>query len=180
MVQVGPGFTDEYPDAEPTSTEAFATLARAGHVALAEVEARVDATFGIKQVVATALFTIDGADRPLTPSEIGERMIIPSATMTATLDTLERLGWVHRLPNPEDRRSLLIEITEAGRAAADQMLPGIRQLELRAMSVLDEDERRQLLGLLGRVLDEMAAIEREPVQPLEGRRNRPKRDPATP
>ena len=174
-MQVGPGFTDEYPDADPTSTEAFATLARVGHVALAEIEARVDATFGIKQVVATALFTIDGADRPLTPSEIGERMLIPSATITSTLDALERRGWVRRLPNPDDRRSLLIEITDDGRAAADQMLPGIRQLERRAMSALDEGERRQLLDYLRRILGELAAIEAEPTEPLAGRRNRPDR-----
>ena len=174
-MKVGPGFTDEYPDADVASTEAFATLARVGHVTLAEIDVRVDATFGVKQVVATALFTIDGADRPLTPSEIGERMLIPSATLTATLDTLERQGWVQRLPNPEDRRSVLIEITDEGRSAADQMLPGIRQLERRALSVLNKTERRQLLGFLERILGELAVIETEPIEPLNGRRTRPDR-----
>ena len=49
--------------------------------------------------------------------------------MTATLDLLEHRGWIRRIPNPDDRRSTLIEITPDGRAAADQLLPGIRTLE---------------------------------------------------
>ena len=38
-------------------------------------------------------------------------MLVASATMTATLDLLERRGWIRRIPNPGDRRSVLIEIT---------------------------------------------------------------------
>ena len=49
--------------------------------------------------------------------------------MTATLDLLERRGWIRRVPNPDDRRSVLIEITPDGRAITDQLLPGIRALE---------------------------------------------------
>ena len=46
--------------------------------------------------------------------------------MTATLDLLEHRGWIRRAANPDDRRSVLIEITPDGRAIADQLLPGIR------------------------------------------------------
>lgn len=83
----------------------------------------------MKQTVATALAVIDGADEPLTPSEIGDRILVPSASITSTLDNLERRGWVRRVPNPDDRRSLLIEITDEDRAIADQLLPGIRRVE---------------------------------------------------
>ena len=43
--------------------------------------------------------------------------------MTATLDLLERRGWIRRVPNPADRRSVLIEITPEGRATTDQCSP---------------------------------------------------------
>ena len=125
-MKVGADFTTEYPDGEPTATEAYATLCRVGDVLLAELEQRIEATFGVKQVAATALAVIDGAERPLTPSDIGDRILLPSASITSTLDGLERRGWVRRVPNPEDRRSLLIEITPEGRTTADQLLPGIR------------------------------------------------------
>ena len=48
---------------------------------------------------------IEGADEPLTPSQISERVVAASATTTATLDLLERRGWIVRQPNPADRRS---------------------------------------------------------------------------
>jgi len=174
-VKVGADFTTEYPDGDPSSTEAYATLCRVGDVLLSELEQHVEATFGVKQVVATALAVIDGADRPLTPSEIGDRILLPSASITSTLDQLERRGWVRRVPNPDDRRSLLIEITDDGRATADQLLPGIRRLERRALSCLTAKERAQLLGFLTKVLAQAAEIEAEPIEPLSGRRNRPTR-----
>ena len=177
VVKVGDDFTAEYPDGDPTSTEAYATLCRVGDVLLSELEQHVEATFGVKQMVATALAVIDGADEPLTPSEIGDRILLPSASITSTLDNLERRGWVRRIPNPADRRSLLIEITDEGRATADQLLPGIRQLERRALDVLTPRERTQLLGMLGKVLARAAEIEQQPIETLSGRRNRPSRRP---
>jgi DNA-binding MarR family transcriptional regulator len=146
-----------------------------GDVLLRELETHIEATFGVKQVVATALAVIDGAEEPLTPSEIGERVLLPSASITSTLDILERRGWVRRVPNPEDRRSVLIEITTEGRATADQLLPGIRTLELKALSALTERERAQLLTMLAKVLGRTAEIEAQPIEPLSGRRNRPSR-----
>ena len=175
MVRVDPDFTSEYPDGDPISTEAYATLCRVGDVLLAELEQRIELTFGVKQVVATALAVIDGAGRSLTPSEIGERVLLPSASITSTLDTLERRGWVRRVPNPDDRRSLLIEITPEGRRTADQLLPGIRTLERSVLSALTKSERTQLLALLGKVLARTAEIENEPVEALSGRRIRPAR-----
>lgn len=174
-MKVDADFTTEYPDGDPTSTEAYATLCRVGDVLLTELEQHIEATFGVKQVVATALAVIDGAERPLTPSEIGERILLPSASITSTLDNLERRGWVQRVPNPDDRRSLLIEITDEGRATADQLLPGIRQLERRALAGLTPRERTQLLGILAKVLAQAAEIEAQPIEPLSGRRHRPSR-----
>ena len=75
------------------------------------------------QAAATALAVLDGASQPLTPSEISERLLVASATMTATLDLLEHRGWIRRTPNPEDRRSVLVRITVEGQAAADQLPP---------------------------------------------------------
>ena len=177
VVKVDADFTTEYPDGDPTSTEAYATLCRVGDVLLTELEQHIEATVGVKQVVATALAVIDGAERPLTPSEIGERVLLPSASITSTLDNLERRGWIQRVPNPDDRRSLLIEITEAGRTTADQLLPGIRQLERRALAALTPRELTQLLGILSKVLAQAAEIEAQPIEPLSGRRNRPSRLP---
>jgi DNA-binding MarR family transcriptional regulator len=175
VVRVGPGYAEEFPDADARSTEATATLVRAGTSVLLELDRTILAAFDVAHPVVTALAVIEGAEGPLTPSEISERVLVASATMTATLDTLESRGWVVRRPNPADRRSVLVAITEEGRATADRFLPGIRAVESALMSGLTPKEREQLLVLLAKVLARAAEVAEEPVIPLEGRRNRPPR-----
>ena len=123
----------------------------------------------------TALAVIDGAGEPLTPSQVSDRVLVASATMTATLDLLERRGWIRRIPNPDDRRSVLIEITSDGRAITDQLLPGIRALERSVLSVLTPGERAGLLELLAKILARAAEVAAEQPGPLSGQRARPAR-----
>ena len=175
VVRVDQDFVDEYPEADASCTEVFASLLVVGDVLMGLHEPRIEATLGASQTAAQALAVLDGAGEPLTPSQIGERLLVSSATMTSLLDTLEQRGWVRRTPNPDDRRSLLIEITDEGRATADIFLPGLHKLERRVMSELSDDERRQLLGLLQRVLTRANEITAEPLEPLSGIRHRPKR-----
>ena len=100
---------------------------------------------------------------------------LASATMTATLDLLERRGWIRRVANPDDRRSTLIQITPDGRAAADQLLPGIRALEKSILSALTAGERADLLDLLAKILARAAEVAARQPEPLNGQRIRPAR-----
>jgi len=182
VVRVEADFEDEYPGADRTCTEAYASLCRTGEALLGEVDRRVRMTFGIPQAAATALAVIDGAGVPLTPSQVSDRVLIASATMTATLDLLERRGWIRRVAIPDDRRSTLIEITPDGKAATDQLLPGIRTLEKGILSALTPGEREHLLELLAKVLARAAEVAAGPPEPLHGQRVRPARlgDPPQP
>lgn len=174
-VAVDDDFEDEYPGADRTCTEAYASLCRTGEALLGELDRRVRLTFGIPQAAATALAVIDGAEVPLTPSQVSDRVLIASATMTATLDLLERHGWIRRVANPDDRRSTLIEITTDGQAAADQLLPGIRTLEKSILSALTPGERDHLLDLLAKILARTAQVAAGQPEPLTGQRIRPTR-----
>lgn len=176
VVRVDADFEEEYPRGDASCTEAYASLCRTGEALLGELDRRIRLTFDVPQAAATALAVIDGAGEPLTPSQVGDRVLIASATMTATLDLLERRGWIRRIPNPADRRSILIEITPAGRATTDQLLPGIRALERGILSVLTPDERAHLLDMLAKVLARTAevAADQRP-EPLSGSRVRPAR-----
>ncbi len=175
MVKVDADFEDEYPGGDATCTEAYASVCRTGEALLGELDRRIAATFGIPQAAATALAVIDGAGAPLTPSQVSDRVLVASATMTATLDLLEYRGWIRRVPNPGDRRSVLIEITPGGRATADQLLPGIRTVERSVLSALTPGERAQLLDLLSKILARAAEVAAEPPEPLHGQRIRPAR-----
>ena len=175
VVKVDADFADEYPGADASCTEAYASLVRTGQALLGEIERSIWLTAGIPHPAATALAVIDGAGEPLTPSQVSDRVLVASATMTATLDLLEHRGWIRRIPNPDDRRSVLIEITPAGRATADQLLPGIRTHERSILSALTPAERAQLLHMLAKILARTADVAAGQPEPPGGQRNRPTR-----
>jgi DNA-binding MarR family transcriptional regulator len=128
----------------------------------------------VPQAAATALAVIDGAAASLTPSQVSDRVLVPLATMTTTLDLLEHRGWIRRVANPDDRRSTLIEITPDG-TATDQLLPGIRTLEKSILSALTPGERAHLLDLLAKILTRAAEVAARQPEPLTGQRIRPAR-----
>jgi DNA-binding MarR family transcriptional regulator len=175
VVRVGPDFQAEFPDGEPRAAEIMATLVRTGQALAAEIDRAMRASIGASQALLNSLAVIEGADQPLTPSEISERTLTSSATMTATIDALERHGWVRRVANPDDRRSLLVEITDEGQAVTDRFLPGIRKIDVAVLAGLSSAERTTLLKLLAKVLNQLATIAAQPPIPLDGRRNRPQR-----
>ena len=175
VVKVDADFTQEYPDGNPLTAEVLATLIRAGNAMSIEIERAMLATFDVPQSVLNSLAVVEGAERTLTPSEISERTLTSSGTMTGTLDALEYNGWIRRIPNPDDRRSVLIEITDDGQAVADQFLPGIRRVERALLAELTSAELATLLKLLAKVLRGAATVAANEPIPLEGRRKRPKR-----
>ncbi len=54
-----------------------------------------------------------------TPLDLNRFAQITSAGMTRTLDRLEEAGYIDRSPNPEDRRSILVGLTQTGSEFAD-------------------------------------------------------------
>jgi DNA-binding MarR family transcriptional regulator len=175
VVRVGPDFTDEYPDGDPVAAELVATLIRTGQSIYDELDRGMQATFGVPESLLQCVAVIDGADAPITPREISERTLKSSASLTATLDALERQGWARRVPNPDDRRSVLVEITDEGRALADRFLPGVRKVERIMVEDLTDDERSTLMAALAKVLETTARLNAAEPIVLEGRRNRPAR-----
>lgn len=58
----------------------------------------------------------------LTPREVGERLGITTGSTTAVLDRVEKAGYIKRVPNPGDRRSLYLTLTDSGERAVAWML----------------------------------------------------------
>ncbi len=47
--------------------------------------------------------------------ELGHRLFLDSGTLTPLLKRLEKLGYITRTKDPDDERSLLVDLTDAGR-----------------------------------------------------------------
>jgi len=93
-----------------------------------------------------------GAPYRLSAGQLAEGMGLSSGAMTNRLDRLEAAGLVRRLPDPEDRRGVLVEPTEAGHAAWDSATDTQAGREALIASALTEEEKEQLHSLLRRLM----------------------------
>ena len=95
-----------------------------------------------------------------------------SGAMTHRLSGLERAGLIRRVPDPEDGRGLLVELTRKGIDLVDQVAPEHLANEHRLLASISQEEQALLIELLRKLL---AGFEREhPVPPPAGRGGRPK------
>lgn len=87
-----------------------------------------------------------------TPKGLADAASVEQPTMTATIQRMERDGFVTRKRNPDDGRSALIVLTPTGYdriADTDRALGALNELLLEQFTTA---ERSQFLGLLGRVI----------------------------
>jgi DNA-binding MarR family transcriptional regulator len=89
---------------------------------------------------------------PLSQQELGQRMCVDRTTVVEIVDDLESAGFVQRKRNPEDRRAYALEATAAGRAWAVEARKAILEAERRLLAPLSGAERKQLIGLMQRLL----------------------------
>lgn len=89
-----------------------------------------------------------------TPGRLARRMELSSGTMTNRLDRLESAGIVRRLPDPGDRRSVLVELTEEGKERYQRTVGVQAEKEALVTSALSAREKAQLNGLLRKMMVE--------------------------
>ncbi len=88
---------------------------------------------------------------PLTVKEIINKVLSSGGSMTVVIRNLEHQGLVFRRPNPEDRRSYLISISEEGRKLMDEVFPLHMESLGITFSTLTEEEKLQMVSYLKRI-----------------------------
>ncbi|MCH8623081.1 MarR family transcriptional regulator [Undibacterium sp. TS12] len=80
----------------------------------------------------------------MSPTDLFSKLMVTSGTMTHRLQKLEASGWITRLQNPDDARSMLVQLTDAGKDLVDRALLAHVENERRIMSGLSVGELKQL------------------------------------
>ena len=112
------------------------------------------ATHGLQRDEFDVLATLrrHGPPHRLTPTQLRASMMVTSATTTHRLDKLEQRGLVERLPDPTDRRGVLVALTAAGLRLVDDAVVDHLATEEALLATIDAAERRRLAGLLRTLL----------------------------
>lgn len=82
--------------------------------------------------------------------------------MTNRLDRLEEAGLVRRLPDPNDRRGVVVEVTDKGQRLYEKTVDVQAKKEQFVASALTDAEKKQLNALLRRLMLEFERAEGGP------------------
>ena len=100
-----------------------------------------------------------GAPYELSPGRLLRETLVTSGTMTNRVDRLVARAFVERLPDPHDRRGVLVRLTDRGRETVDGALAGLLDQERDLLSTLSGAEVRQLAALMRRLAVSVEATE---------------------
>jgi len=96
-------------------------------------------------------------DDPVTAGQVAREVNLSQATVTSILDRLERKVYLRRERSNEDKRKVLIQLTEAGRAVLKQAPALMQENFILGFERLEEWEQNLILSSLQRVANMMQA-----------------------
>jgi DNA-binding MarR family transcriptional regulator len=93
-----------------------------------------------------------GPPYQLSPGNLLRATMVTSGTMTNRIDRLEASGLVRRSADPQDKRGVLVSLTEDGLARVDLALSALLSSEQALLAGLTEQQREDLACMLRTLL----------------------------
>lgn len=124
---------------------------------------RAFAEHGLEPWEFDVLASLRRAGEPYTatPGVLMNDMLVSSGAMTNRIDRLETKGLVKRCPSPEDRRAVLVQLTDAGMLSVDAALESLLEVESGLLGQLPPSQRTALADLLQPLLRVLETAEDE-------------------
>jgi DNA-binding MarR family transcriptional regulator len=132
--------------------KAYQVTARLSRIALhiARVQEESFGRYGLNrgEVGVLAALRFAGPKQQLSPTRLFKGLMLSSAGITSRLDRLEKRGYVKRTRHPNDRRGVLVELTESGRHVLDMAVNADTAREHELVGGLSAAEQKSLVRLL--------------------------------
>jgi DNA-binding MarR family transcriptional regulator len=82
---------------------------------------------------------------------LATRLVSRAPDITRLLDKLHDRGLIERERPADNRRTVMVGITEAGLKLVEEMAPQVRECHVRQLGHMEADEMRTLIDLLNKV-----------------------------
>jgi DNA-binding MarR family transcriptional regulator len=144
---------DERPDLDPTPFGIFGRIHRiAGYFGR-----RADAwlnELGLTWETFSLIVTLRRAGKPyaMRPTDLLQESLLSSGAVTNRIDRVEDLGLVRRIPDPNDRRGVVVQLTASGRTLADRAIAQHFKEMTRLLDGLAPRDARNIAALLSTLL----------------------------
>ena len=143
----------ELPDIDVTPLGSLSRISRlAKHLDRARRDAFAAHELEVWEFDVLAALRRQGRPYVLSPGELIRATLSTSGTMTNRINRLEARGLVIRQPNTDDRRGVLVKLTDVGRERVQQALADLLAYERKVLSAIEPTEREELAVVLRRLL----------------------------
>ncbi|PWM44173.1 MAG: MarR family transcriptional regulator [Clostridiales bacterium] len=99
--------------------------------------------------------------KPVLPSEISNFMKISTARTATALNSLERKGLVTRQIDPNDRRQILVTLTEKGKLLAEEQKQKVMDRTVYMLNLLGEKDAQEFVRIVGKLADVSSKLREE-------------------
>ena len=103
---------------------------------------------GVSYTQAYVLVALKMSDKPLTISEIAHFLFRELHSTSGLIARMEKYGYIERIPAPDDKRCIQIQLTSKGLESADEVAKRTLPLYSRVLSQLSDKQLRQFTRYL--------------------------------
>lgn len=105
------------------------------------------------ELLVMLVMNLDENKTALSVSELSDLLIITPAGVTHLINPLEERGYIKRLQDRNDRRIVLIGLTEKGTEVAETLIAEVREQLIGLVKHLGEEDSKTLVHLMSRVIE---------------------------
>jgi DNA-binding MarR family transcriptional regulator len=136
----------ERPDIDTSPVHVYGLIGRIQMQCTAFIEEALE-PFGLTRGTFDVLTALRRAGSPycLSPKQIAQSLLLSGAGLTSRLNRLESQNLLARLPEPNDRRTLRVQLTAAGEAVINDAIPRVFEAQRSRLLPLGSDSQKRLV-----------------------------------
>lgn len=143
----------------PTQLDAYLAFTEVGSLLRPAVEAQLRDAGGLSYVQFQLLARLgDTPDGHLRMTDLADGVVYSRSGLTYQAQLLEQRGLITRSPSPDDERSTVVDLTDAGREVLAAVFPGhIQTVHGLLFAPLSDADAGHLARILGQVTTHLRA-----------------------
>jgi DNA-binding MarR family transcriptional regulator len=141
----------ERPDVDASPVHVYGLIGRIQMQCTVFIEEALE-PFGLTRGTFDVLTALRRAGSPycLSPKQIAQSLLLSGAGLTSRLNRLESQNFLARLPEPNDRRTLRVQLTAAGEVIINEAIPRVFEAQRSRLLPLGPDSQKRLVQELTR------------------------------
>jgi DNA-binding MarR family transcriptional regulator len=141
----------ERPDVDTSPVHVYGLIGRIQMQCTAFIEETLE-PFGLTRGTFDVLTALRRAGSPycLSPKQIAQSLLLSGAGLTGRLNKLESQNFLTRLPEPNDRRTLRVQLTVSGEVIIHEAIPRVFEAQRGRLLPLGPESQKRLVQELTR------------------------------